>query len=197
MQNTMDKTRKDIFLDGKRLYLRFVGLSDIGEKYIGWLSDPDVTQFLEVRFESHNLKSVKDFVEKTNSNPDNVFLAIVVKDGNRHIGNIKIGPINWIHKVGDVSLFIGEKDEWGKGYGAEAIQIVVDYAFRNLNLHKITAGVYKPNVNSLKAFKKNGFKVEGIRSKQYYYKGDFVDLYLLGLINKHYEERGKNERNGH
>jgi len=189
MRKAMSATGKRIVLEGEKVYLRPVGLSDIGEKYLKWVNDREVTRFLEIRFERHNLKSIKDFVDKTANDPDSVFLAIVKRDDGSHIGNIKLGPINWIHRVGDISLFIGEKSEWGKGHATKAIQLVVDYAFQKLILHKITAGVYKPNVNSLKAFKKNGFRVEGVRNKQCYFEGDFVDLYQIGLINKHYENR--------
>ncbi|MDC4205803.1 MAG: GNAT family protein [Candidatus Manganitrophus sp.] len=93
-----------------------------------------------------------------------------------------MGPIQWIHRLADIGLLIGEKDCWGKGYATEAIQLVSDYAFNVLNLHKVAAGCYGPNEGSARAFQKAGFVVEGVRKEQFYTNGSYVDDILLGLI---------------
>src|SRR5262249_39270580 len=114
---------------------------------------------------------------------DNVFLAIILKEGDRHIGNIKLGPIQWIHRFADIGLLIGEKDCWGRGYATEAIRLVTDYAFCELNLHKLAAGCYDLNQGSIKAFQKVGFIVEGVRKQRFYYRKSYIDEILLGLVN--------------
>ena len=57
-------------------------------------------------------------------------LICLVEDG-RHIGNIKLGPIQWLHRRADLSLFIGDKSCWSLGYASEAIGLVRDWAFRS------------------------------------------------------------------
>ena len=110
-------------------------------------------------------------------NKDNIFLAIVLKDNKKHIGNIKIGPINWYHRLAEIGIMIGEKDCWGKGYAAEAISLLADFAFSKLNLHKLTAGCYEQNQGSLKAFQKAGFEVEEVKKSTLFPKANMLTLF--------------------
>jgi RimJ/RimL family protein N-acetyltransferase len=148
------------------------------------VKDAEVTQYLESRFHDNSLEALEKYVRNRMKDSNEVFLAIVENKHDMHIGNIKLGPINWIHRIADIGILIGEKDHWGKGIGTEAIRLTVDYAFGTLNLHKLTAGCYSPNNASLKAFQKNGFEIEGIRKKHRYYDGKYVDAILLGLLNE-------------
>ena len=170
------------FIEGERIYLREVRPSDVNENYYRWMNDPEVTRYLESRFYPNSMGRLREYVTSKMGNRDNVFLAIVLKEGDRHIGNIKLGPINWIHRFADVGILIGEKDCWGKGYGTEAIRLVVDYAFRKLNLHRLTAGVYAINQASVRAFLKAGFTEEGRRKSHTYCDGQYVDGILLGIV---------------
>lgn len=170
------------FLEGKRICLREVRPSDVNERYYRWMNDPEITRFLESRFAPNAIENLRDYVAGKLEDRDNIFLAIVLKEEDRHIGNIKLGPIQWIHRLADIGLLIGEKDCWGKGYATEAIQLVSHYAFNVLNLHKVAAGCYGPNEGSARAFRKAGFVVEGVRKEQFYANGSYVDDILLGLI---------------
>lgn len=107
-------------------------------------------------------------------------------DDNSHIGNIKLGPINWYHRNADVSLFIGEKYLWGQGYAREAIQLVTDFAFQTLNLNKLKAGCYAENLGSAKAFEKCGYEREGLLKGHIIDRGQEIDIILLGLRGKKY-----------
>ena len=177
-QNSADRT---CFIEGERIYLREVRPSDVNENYYRWMNDPDVTQYLESRFYPNSIEGLRDYVNRMLNDRDNVFLAIVLKDNDRHIGNIKLGPINWTHRFADVGLLIGEKDCWGQGCATEAIRLVTTYAFKVLNLHKLTAGCYEPNQGSLKAFLKAGYVQEGLRKAHFFCGGSYVDEILLGL----------------
>ncbi len=171
------------FIEGEKLYLREVRLSDVNEDYYRWMNDPEVTNYTESRFYPNSMERLSEFVKSKIGDEYNVFLAIVLKEGDRHIGNIKLGPINFIHRFADVALIIGEKDCWGKGYAAEAIRLMADYAFGQLNLHKLTAGCYNANIGSEKSFQKAGFSIEGCRKSHYFLKGTYVDAILLGRVN--------------
>jgi ribosomal-protein-alanine N-acetyltransferase len=176
------QTQCHAFLQGERLYLREVRPSDVNENYYRWMNDPEVTQYLESRFYPNSMESLREYVAGKRGDRNNVFLAIILKDGDRHIGNIKLGPIDWIHRIGDIGILIGERDCWGKGYATEAIGLVVDYAFRVLNLHKLTAGCYDLNQGSAQAFQKVGFVIEGIRKQHYYCSGKYVDVIMMGIL---------------
>jgi len=171
------------FLQGQRIYLREVRDSDVKETYYRWMNDPEIIQYLECRFAPNSMGSLVEYVKGFQGNKDNIFLAIVLKENHTHIGNIKMGPINWVHRFADIGVMIGEKDSWGKGYASEAISLLSEHAFRTLNLHKLTAGCYEPNQGSLKAFQKAGFEIEGVRKQHCFSNGNYVDAILLGKIN--------------
>lgn len=181
--NMEERNELHPFLEGERICLRELRLSDVNANYYRWMNDTEVIRYLECRFATNSMDAIKDFVDKILKDRDSIFLAIVLKNSNRHIGNIKIGPINRIHRFADVGLLIGERDCWGKGYATEALRLVKHYAFKELNLHKLTAGCYEVNKGSEKAFKKAGFTVEGIRKKHRYCDRVYVDTIIFGLLN--------------
>ncbi|MDD5339660.1 MAG: GNAT family protein [Candidatus ainarchaeum sp.] len=182
----MEKLR----IEGERIFLRPITVSDVDGPYYGWMNDNEVTRFLEARFSKNDKASMKKFVQDALINKDVVFLAIVLKDGDRHIGNIKLGPINRQHGYGEVGILIGEKACWGKGYATEALKLLSDYAFGKLKLHKITAGCYAGNVGSAKAFLAAGFVQEGVRKSQYLCDGKYVDALIFGKVNPVSRDRG-------
>ncbi|HXG87654.1 MAG TPA: GNAT family protein [Vicinamibacterales bacterium] len=163
------------FIEGERIYLREVQLSDVTDRYYQWINDAEVNQYLETRFRPTTMESLREFVAAKLVDRDNVFLALIVKDGDRHIGNIKLGPINWVHRFADVALMLGDKEHWGKGYGSEAIALVTDYGLNRLNLHKLTASCYASNQGSAKAFIKAGWEQEAVRKRQFYFNGSYED----------------------
>jgi RimJ/RimL family protein N-acetyltransferase len=169
------------FITGQQIYLREVRLSDVNENYYRWLNDPEVTRYLETRYIPRSLENIRKYVEAMNGNPDEIFLAICLKKDDMHVGNIKLGPINWIHGFADISLVIGEKAVWGRGIAAEAIRLLSRFAFDVLNLHKLRSGCYEENKGSIKAFLKTGFAQEGALKKQWQVNGKFQDEILLGL----------------
>lgn len=177
-----EQNRLNSFLESERIYLREVRPSDVNDAYYRWMNDPEITCYLESRFYPSSIESLADYVSSKLEDRDNVFLAIVLKEGDRHIGNIKLGPIDWNHRLADVGILIGEKEHWGKGYATEAIRLIVDYGFGKLNLHKLTAGCYDVNQASIKIFQKAGFSIEGTRKQHYYCDGTYVDAVLLGFV---------------
>lgn len=170
------------FLSGQNIYLREVLISDVTGSYYRWMNDPGITQFLESRFRPNSIESLTEYVKSKTADSSNIFLAIILKEDHRHIGNIKLGPINWVHRFADIGIVVGEKDCWGKGYASEAIGLVTKFAFDTLNLHKLTASCYEMNHGSVKAFQKAGFYIEGIRKSHFYCQGTYVDDILLAIL---------------
>ena len=176
-----------MFLEGKHIYLREVRRSDISifSEYYNWMNDPEATKYVEFRFRPQTTDDLTSYIEEHNSNPSLWLFAIILKSDmtpETHIGNIKLGPVNWIHRYAEISLVIGKKF-WGKGYGTEAIKLVSDFAFNILGLHKLTAGAYTENIASIKAFQKVGFETEGEIKEMYYSNGKRTGRILLGRIN--------------
>src|SRR5262245_42900701 len=165
-----------------RLVLRTLHKGDAGGAYLKWMNDPDVTKFLESRFRRFNREDLEEFIESCSADPNVLLLGIFVRPRERHIGNLKIGPFDRHHLIGDMGIAIGDPTVWGKGYAREAISAAVDYAFGVLRMHKITAGIYASNLGSHRAFLASGFVEEGLRRNHYRFDGRWEDAILMGRI---------------
>jgi RimJ/RimL family protein N-acetyltransferase len=166
----------------ERLLLRELGPEDCSAEYVGWLNDPEVNRFLETRHERQDEARVRSFVETVRARDDAFLFGIFLAEGGRHIGNIKVGPIRAVHRLAEISLFIGDRSSWGRGYAAEAIGALSRYAFEQLGVEKLSASMYAPNVASTKAFLKVGYREEGRRRRHVMLDGDRVDMFELGLV---------------
>jgi [ribosomal protein S5]-alanine N-acetyltransferase len=151
----------------------------VGDAYVSWLRDPQVTRFLESRFGEHTQQSVRDFVSRTLADPNALMFGIRALAGSQHVGNIKIGPIDLNHGLGEIGLMIGARDAWGRGFGSDAIELVFRIATEQLSLRKLTAGCYAANLGSLRAFQKAGFHLEAVRKAHFLLEGRAEDLLLL------------------
>lgn len=174
-------------LRGVQLELRHLTLGDVSDVYVRWLGDPEIVCFTESRHIVHTIDSVRAYVASCAAGTSEHLFGIFAQPSRRHIGNIKIGPVNTHHQCASVGLIIGEKDCWGKGYATEAIGLAVRHAFSTLRLHKLTAGVVAGNEASLRAFVKNRFVVEGVRRKQNLCSDGWRDETLLGLLQEEYD----------
>ena len=168
-------------LHSKRISLRSIEAEDLNRTYLKWMNDPTVNRHLETRFMPQSIQTIRSYWEKHSNNESSPWFAICTENGNKHIGNIKLGPISWIHRRADISLFIGERTYWGKGYGSEAIGLIRDWAFSELDLQKLNAGIYSNNVASRRAFEKCGFVLEGTLQDEAISEGRRIDVWKLGL----------------
>jgi RimJ/RimL family protein N-acetyltransferase len=176
---------RGIKLESERLVLRTLTPDDANDDYARWMNDPEVVRYTESRFAAHTIQNIRSFIESTQAAGDSVFLAIITRVDGRHIGNIKLGPINSRHLCADIGIILGEKDCWGHGHATEAIERIARHAFDDLHLHKLTAACYKCNVGSRRAFEKAGFVLDGCRCADCFCEGSWVDTLLLARWSKH------------
>ena len=159
-------------------------MDDISKKYIEWLNDKEVNQYLETRFQVQDNQSCLEFVKRMQEDANEELFAIYTNNNNEHIGNCKLGAINKFHHTAEISFFIGSKSFWGAGYATEVVSHVVQYGFENLGLEKITAGCYESNKGSKKVLIKAGFEVEGFRKGQVAFGSQREGVYNLGIVKK-------------
>lgn len=169
-------------LNSERLYLRPLCPGDASPAYAAWLNDPEVNRFLEIRHQHHSVESCRQFVESMNDDPVQHLFGIFLAEMDEHIGNIKIGFINSRYSTAQLSLFIGSKQAWGKGYATEAIRLATRHAFEDLGLLRVEAGCYSENLASLKAFMKSGYAVEGFFRKNVVLDGKRQGCFWLGVL---------------
>lgn len=169
---------------GNRIYIRLLTVMDVTDKYVNWLNDKEVNKYLECRFSEHDLNSVKDFVKEMCKDTKNFLFGIFLRHDSSHIGNIKLGDVNLIHRFGTIGLLIGEKQHWNKGYGTETIKLLTKFAFEQLKLRKLLAGMYEENLGSLHAFINNGFRVIGRMKDHWKLDNKFNDEILVEKLNE-------------
>lgn len=176
------------FLTGPRLYLRRIEPADLGGAYFDWLNDQEVTRWMQQGVFPNSPELMEQFYQGQSTSQTDVVFAIVSVDTDAHIGNIRLHDIHPVFRSAMISLIIGEREYWGKGLGTEAIKLVVDHAFRRLNLNRLHAGAAEPNLGCVRAFEKARFLREGVSRQAYFCEGDYVDLIQLGLLRSDWQE---------
>ena len=122
---------------------------------------------------------------KTKVDTGNVIQFIIYeKAAEKPIGPVYLRDIDHINSRAEYGIFIGEKDYLGKGIGAEAGILVLDYAFRELHLHKIMLKVFAQNVRAIKNYKKAGFVEEGFLRDEVRRNGIYYDIVYMAKINE-------------
>jgi RimJ/RimL family protein N-acetyltransferase len=169
-------------ITSERLLFSTLGKEDVSERYLGWLNDPDVNQFLEIRFTPQTRETCEKYISDMERDPAGYLFGIFDKATLEHIGNIKLGFINTHHQSGQLSLFIGEKSCWGKGYATESIGCLTKWGFDVLELERIEAGCYDTNIGSLRAFLKVGYSVEGFFRNSVISEGRRIGCFWLGIL---------------
>ena len=169
-------------VEGERLMLRPVQPEDVNADYQRWMNDPEVVRCTESRFHTHSLEQIREYVQSVQNDPTSVFFAIIEKASGKHIGNVKIGHMQPVHRSADVGIIIGDRGCWGKGYATEALKLVAGYAKETLKLHKLWAGIYANNPGSVAAFRRAGFVEEGRFVQHWFSDGVYVDGIQMGLL---------------
>ena len=171
------------FWVGEKLYLRVLSEEDVTDEYVSWLSDRDVTKYMTWRAFPSTPTDIREYI-KGKKRGESLFLGMLEKKTDKHIGNINLGPIDWINRRAEVSMMIGNKDYWGKGYMTEAFELVINHAFNTLNLNKLKAGTEADNISAVNLFEKTGWVREGLLKNETFRDGNFHDMVLFARFNE-------------
>ena len=176
-------------LEGARVALRPVTAADVGPLYLGWLNDPEINRFLESRHSESSEESVRAFVDRIAARDGDYLFAIRLAQDGRHIGNVRLGPIRAEHRLAELSLYIGDRAAWGRGYGGETVALVTRFAFEALHLNKTIGRSYAANEASIRAFLRAGYRQEGRLRAHYLLDGKPMDLVVMGCTAGDYRAR--------
>jgi len=182
-------------LEGNKVRLRPVRRSDIS-LYLRWYNDLNVTQYLTRHLPMTEMAEEKWIEElaTTRAKTDVVFVIEAINsDSSEPIGNCGLHRIDPKDQTAVFGIVIGEKDYWGKAYGTEATPLILDYGFKQLNLHRISSSALEFNERSIKLHKRIGFKEEGRFRKARFKNGQFCDEIVFGLLREEWKEE-KGER---
>jgi len=175
------------YITGSKVYLRPLERADLNETYLNWLNDPEVNLYLESGLFPVTMSQLNQFYDGLISKGGNIFFAIVEKSSNRHVGNIKLDQINWIHRTAVMGIMLGDKTVWGMGYGSEATKLSLKYAFGRINLNKVSLGVIADNERAVRIYERIGFVKEGVKRQEAFIDGDYRDALWMSILKKEFQ----------
>lgn len=175
-------------IEGEHIYLSPMNEDDI-ETYTKWVNDNKVTDGLGNSSKLFTVENERDWLIKNNLD-GRLQLAIVRKDNDTLIGNCGFNRIDNLKQTATVGIFIGEEENRGKGYGTEAMKLLVQFGFEYLNLNNIMLKVFSFNEGAIKSYQKCGFKEFGRRHEVYPLKNKWYDEIYMEILKKDYF-RGK------
>ena len=172
--NNKEQTDHFPFIQGENLDLCALN-SKHAELYAKWKNDPVVRRYARNVIPRTLDEQKKRFESKQEKYKDHISFEIWHKKDKKPIGRIGLGWIDWVNGWANAYIWIGEKDYWGKNIATEATELLIDYAFKELNLNKLHGGVAIENIGSWSVAEKLGFVLEGIEKEELYVDGKYLD----------------------
>ncbi len=176
-----------VFMAGERLYLRPLDRGDV-DRCMRWINDPETRTSLAT-YLPLNRTAEEKFVEGPADPSTAIHLAIVLNEGDRHIGNLGLFNIRWKDRAAEFGITVGEVDCRGRGYGSEATELLLQYAFESLNLNRVKLGVWDVNLRAIRSYEKLGFVREGAEREYGFVDGRYADHITYSMLASEYHER--------
>jgi len=173
---------------GEKVKLREYRREDIklAQEY---MNDSEVKSFLSpgVPF-LYTYEDELKWFESNSATKDTYSFAIEPLDENEYIGGCGINNIDWKNSVATVGIFIGDKNYWSKGYGTDAMKVLVSFIFNEMNINKVKLNVYSFNPRAIKSYEKCGFIKEGVLRQEIFRHGQYHDEIVMGLLRDEYNK---------
>lgn len=183
--DNIDKER--MVLSGYQVCLKTLEEQDSDYIY-KWKNDWELAKLIKayplpiVKYE------IQEWLKKNLSDKNQIFLGIYLKDSVSIIGVIRLKYIDWISRNAELGIYIGEDKYRGRGLGKEALKLLLNYAFQEINLHKISLTVLGSNINAIKLYSSCGFTKEGLLKEQFWVNGKYENVFLMGLLRNEYKK---------
>ncbi len=183
---------KDSLFDGKYVRLGPIDHEKDAEVEAKWTQDPDFLRMLNFQparpLSVAQLKKKYEAIEKeAEESHDLFYFTIRAPTDDRLIGFARLFWVDWTNGNGHIQLGIGDQTDRRHGFGADALQMLLRYAFSELNLHRLTAIIAEYNSAALSLFTKVGFKEEVRRRQALNRDGQRWDVVHLGILREEWE----------
>ena len=168
------------FLIGAKIYLR---APEPGDEKIYALSQnhPEPRDQLFFAIPS-SLETQRSNILKYTDDPGTINFTICSISPDTPIGNSSFFRIDWVGRMAIYYIAIAESENWSKGYGLETTQLMVEYAFKTLNLNRIQLHVHVDNKRAVNVYKKVGFRNEGTLRQAMFHDDRYYDFYVMGIL---------------
>jgi RimJ/RimL family protein N-acetyltransferase len=167
---------------GERVFLRPAERTDI-ETFVRWFNDAEVLHDLAMRAPMSEAAETAwfDRMLDAQGKTDYHFVVCLLDDA-RPIGTIGLHGIDLVNGNAEFGIAIGEKAEWGKGYGTDALRAICAFGFGELRLERIGLYVYATNERARRTYERAGFTLEGTLRRAHFQHGELIDVHVMGLL---------------
>jgi len=169
-------------LEGAHVRLSPIRSAD-SDALFRWINDRELVVF-NAGFRPVHAGAHAAWMKRIVNSPDVAIFAIRVKRGDRLVGVCQLHSISAVHRSGELQIRIGAAAARGRGYGTEAVKLLVEFAFRDLNLHRVWLRVFRSNVRALKTYAAAGFVREGVMRDAAFVDGRFEDVVVMRKLNR-------------
>jgi RimJ/RimL family protein N-acetyltransferase len=128
------------------------------------------------------VEQTNGWYERATTGAHAIWFTIYARDTGRPIGHCHLRDVDYMHRTAEFGITIGERDLRGRGYGAEATSLLVDYAFTGLGLNNVMLDVFEFNTAGRRAYEKAGFREMGRRRGAHYAAGRFWDVIFMDIV---------------
>jgi RimJ/RimL family protein N-acetyltransferase len=128
----------------------------------------------------------EEWFEAQQRSRNSVIFGIRLVETNQLIGSCQLHTINHVHRKAELQIRLGDAYERGKGYGTEAVRLLLDFAFKDLNLRRVYLEVFSTNEAAIKVYEKVGFVREGVLRQAAYIDGEYLDILMMGILLEEY-----------
>jgi RimJ/RimL family protein N-acetyltransferase len=172
-------------LVGKKCYLSPIDLND-AEKFTEWLNDMEILVNLQLYGSAISLENERTFLNDLSKDHN---YSIIDLETEELIGNCGFMDIDHINRTSEAGIFIGNKKFWNKGFGTEALSLLIDYGFKALNFHNIMLKVYEYNKGAIKSYEKIGFKQIGKRREALHRNLGKHNIIFMDILQNEYYKK--------
>jgi RimJ/RimL family protein N-acetyltransferase len=178
---------KNKFFVGNLVELAPINLETDLPLWEKWDHDSDYQRLLNL-YPARQMSSasMKEWFEK--DSPEGALFSIHELGEGKTIGFVELDGYEWSARNAWVGIGIGESDYQGKGYGTEAMNLLLKFAFHGLNLHRVNLNVFEFNQRAIRSYEKCGFRYEGTSREQIYKDDKRWDSINMGILKSDWEQ---------
>ena len=185
----------DIFT-GKLVRLSAFDPEEVGRAFANWFRDSELTRlFGSLPQHLESAKSVTRSLEKDaeEMSLETYYFSIRTLDEDKLIGDVDLDIVTWPGRDAFVGISIGDREYWSKGYGTDAMNTLLRFAFTEINLRRVTLTVFEYNPRAIRSYEKAGFRHEGHLRQFLNREGRRWNELYMGILREEWmEQNGKN-----
>lgn len=187
MSQLTHSNRTAKLMQTERIYLRPFELSDV-DAYYPSLFDTEMRRLTGTQG-SFTRAQVERYVESAAQDDSRLMLLIALQTTHVIIGEVVLMDIHDKNRSAHIRIAIDQPAHQGKGYGSEAMLLMLDYGFGIANLHRIELEVFAFNERAIRTYEKLGFQREGVKRDVLYYNHEYHDAILMSMLEDEFRQR--------